>query len=61
MTNQPDTHRTYLVQHPNMSEPLEIDSTPHRTPRALAAWASMWVLRNYDIMLPVDEFTVVEK
>jgi hypothetical protein len=51
---------TYAVKHPDMSEPLMIDSEVERTPRALAAWASMYVLRNFDVMLPVDEFTVTE-
>jgi hypothetical protein len=41
-----------------MSEPLVMDSEVERTPRAIAAWASMYVLRNFDVMLPLDEFTV---
>lgn len=49
---------TYAVQHPQMSEPLVIDSEVERTDRALAAWASMYVLREFDVMLPLDEFTV---
>lgn len=53
------TH-TYAVQHPNMSEPLVMDSEVERTPRALAAWASMHILREFDVMLPVGEFTVTE-
>lgn len=53
------TH-TYAVQHPDMSEPLMIDSEVERTPRALAAHASMYVLRHFDVMLPLDEFTVTE-
>jgi len=52
--------RTYAVSHPNMSEPLLMDSEIERTDRALAAWASMYVLRNFDVMLPLDEFTVTE-
>jgi hypothetical protein len=49
---------TYAAQHPAMSEPLVMDSEVERTPRAIAAWASMYVLRNFDVMLPLDEFTV---
>lgn len=52
--------RTYAVKHPDMSEPLLMDSEVERTPRALAAWASMYVMRNFDVMLPLDEFTVEE-
>jgi hypothetical protein len=51
---------SYAVHHPALSEPLVIESEVERTPRALAAWASMWVLRTYDEMLPIDEFTVSE-
>ena len=52
---------TYAVSHPALSEPLVIDSEVERTPRALAAWASMWVLRTFDEMLPLDEFTVTQE
>jgi hypothetical protein len=48
----------YAAQHPNMSEPLVIESEVERTPRAIAAWASMTILREYDVMLPLDEFVV---
>jgi DMSO/TMAO reductase YedYZ heme-binding membrane subunit len=51
---------TYAVQHPAMSEPLMMDSEVERTPRALAAWASMYVLRHFDEMLPLDEFVAEE-
>jgi hypothetical protein len=53
------TH-TYEVSHPNLSHPLVMDSEVERTPRALAAWASMYILREFDEMLPLDEFTVTE-
>jgi hypothetical protein len=49
---------TYAVKHPAMSEALLMDSEVERTDRAVAAWASMYVLRNFDVMLPLDEFTV---
>jgi hypothetical protein len=52
---------TYSVQHPAMSQPLLMDSEVERTPRAVAAWASMYILREYDVMLPLDEFTVIEE
>ena len=51
---------SYAVSHPALSEPLVIDSEVERMPRALAAWAAMWVLRTYDEMLSIDEFTVSE-
>jgi hypothetical protein len=52
--------RTYAVKHPDMSEPLLMDSEVERTDRALAAWASMYILREFDVMLPLDEFEVTE-
>lgn len=48
----------YAAQHPAMSEPLVLESEVERTPRAVAAWASMYVLREFDVMLPLDEFVV---
>lgn len=48
----------YAIDHPMFSEPLVIESEVERTDRALAAWASMYVLRNFDEMLPIDSFTV---
>jgi hypothetical protein len=48
----------YAAQHPAMSEPLVMESAIERTPRAVAAWASMYILREFDVMLPLDEFVV---
>jgi hypothetical protein len=52
---------TYSITHPQLSEPLYIDSETERQPRALAAWAAMYVLRNFDEMLPIDEFAVLHE
>lgn len=51
---------TYSVTHPQMSHPLEMDSAVPRQPRAVAAWASMYILRHFDEVLDLDEFTVKE-
>jgi hypothetical protein len=52
---------TYVLTHPQLSEPLEIDSAVYRRPEAVAAHASMYVLWNFDEMLPLDEWTVTLK
>jgi len=49
---------TYRLRHPNLTEPLEMDSEVERTDRALTAWATMWVLREFDAVLPRDGWTV---
>lgn len=51
----------YAVSHPRLSEPLILESEVERTDRALAAWASMYVLREFDEMMPPDEWTVAVK
>lgn len=48
----------YHATHPALSEPLVLESEVEREPRAIAAWASMFVLREFDEMLPIDEFEV---
>jgi hypothetical protein len=54
------TDITYAVQHPNMSHALLIESQVARTDDALRAWAAMYILRQFDEMLPMDEFVVDE-
>jgi hypothetical protein len=49
---------TYRLRHPNLTEPLDMDSEVQRTDRALTAWATMWVLREYDEVLPREGWTV---
>lgn len=49
---------TYRLSHPQLSEPLEIDAHIERTDRALAAWATMWILRQYDEVVTLDDWTV---
>jgi hypothetical protein len=49
---------TYRLSHPQLSEPLEMDSTVERTDKALIAWATMYILRNYDEMVARDGWTV---
>jgi hypothetical protein len=51
---------TYELDHPDLSEPLVIESAVPRTPRALAAWAVLYVLREFDEALAMDDFTVTE-
>jgi len=55
-----NTTHTYAVQHPAMSHALIIESQVERTRGALAAHASLFVLRNFDEMLELDEFEVRE-
>ena len=49
---------TYRLSHPQLSHPLELDSTVERTDKSLTAWATMYVLRNYDEMVTRDGWTV---
>ena len=49
---------TYRLSHPQLSHPLEMESAVERTNRALAAWASMYILREFDEMVTLDEWTV---
>ena len=49
---------TYELSHPQLSHPLEIDSDPHRTERALRAWATMYILRHFDEVIDMDEWEV---
>lgn len=49
---------TYELSHPQLSHPLEIDSDPRRTERALRAWATMFIAQGYDEVIPMDEWEV---
>lgn len=49
---------TYRLSHPDLSAPLEMDSEVERTPRALAAWASMYILRQFDHVTELEDWTV---
>jgi len=49
---------TYRLSHPQLSHPLELDSTVERTDKALIAWATMYILRNYDEMVTREDWTV---
>jgi hypothetical protein len=49
---------TYRLTHPQLSEPLEMDSTVERTDKALIAWATMYILRNFDEMVTREDWTV---
>ena len=48
----------YRLSHPQLSHPLEMESHVERTDRALIAWASMYILREFDEMVTFDEWTV---
>lgn len=49
---------TYELSHPQLSHPLEIDSDPRRSERALKAWATMYILRNFDEVVDMDNWEV---
>lgn len=49
---------TYRLSHPQLSTPIEMDSHVERTDRALTAWATMYILRNFDEMVERDLWTV---
>ena len=48
----------YAISHPQLSEPLVMESEVERTDKALAAWTTLHVLRTFDVMLEPDLFTV---
>ena len=49
---------TYALSHPQLSEPLVMDSAIERTDRALIAWATMYILREFDEMVTREDWTV---
>ena len=51
---------TYEVSHPQLSEPLTMESEGPRQSKALGSWATMYILRNYDEMIPHTEWTITE-
>ena len=51
---------TYRLSHPQLSHPLEMESHVERTDRSLIAWATMYILRNFDEMVDRDAWTVEE-
>lgn len=51
---------TYILTHPQLSEPLEVTVTVERTPRALAAWATMYILRKFDEGVDLDSWEVTK-
>lgn len=54
------TMHTYAMHHPQLSEPLVMESVPERTPRALIAWATLYIVREFDTMVDRDAWTVEE-
>jgi hypothetical protein len=54
------TTRTYRLSHPQLSEPIELDDAAGRDEQSLVNWASMWVLRNYDVMPDRSAWTIEE-
>ena len=49
---------TYRLSHPQLSHPLEMDSQVERTDKALTARATMYVLRNHDVVVTREDWTV---
>jgi hypothetical protein len=49
---------TYRMSHPQLSHPLELESTFERTDRALIAWATLYILREFDEMVERDGWAI---
>lgn len=49
---------TYRLSHPQLSHPLELESHVERTDRALIAWATLYILREFDEMVERDGWAV---
>lgn len=51
------TH-TYTMTHPDLTEPLVIDTASERDERIMAGVAMMHILKTFDHMIPVEEWDV---
>ena len=51
---------TYTMHHPQLSEPLIIDAPIARTDRALTAWATMYIMRNFDELVTPEDWFIVD-
>jgi hypothetical protein len=49
---------TYAVQHPNMSEALIMETSPHHSESFLVNMAVLYVMQSFDELLPRDGFIV---
>lgn len=55
------TTYTYTMHHPQLSEPLIIDAPIARTDRALNAWATMYIMRNFDELVAPEDWMIEEE
>lgn len=51
---------TYTMHHPHLSEPLIIDAPIARTHRSLIAWATMYIMRNFDELVSPEDWMIEE-
>lgn len=51
---------TYQLSHTRLSHPISVDSEVERTPQALIAWVSMYLMRNLGAVLERSGWTVEE-
>jgi len=49
---------TYTLSHPQLSHPIEVDSTVERQPNGLIAWATMYILKEHDVLVDRDWWEV---
>lgn len=49
---------TYSLSHPQLSEPLEMDSHMPRTDRALIAWATIYIAKEFDEIPDMTQWTI---
>lgn len=54
------TH-TYTMHHPQLSEPLVMDSPIEREDKSLIAWATMYIMRNFDELVTREEWIIEEE
>lgn len=48
----------YEMTHPQLSEPLYFDSYVERTPKALAAWATLHIAKQFDLVVDPAGWTI---
>ncbi len=55
------TTYTYTMHHPQLSEPLIIDAPIAREDRSLTAWATIYIMRNFDELVASEDWIIEEE
>ena len=55
------TTYTYTMHHPQLSEPLIIDAPIARENKALTAWATIYIMRNFDELVSPEDWIIEQE